>query len=34
MSPADQVFLHFFKDSTAGRAPNVQSVEIPYMYGG
>jgi len=30
----DQVFLQFFKDSIAGRTPNVQSVGISYMYGG
>jgi hypothetical protein len=30
----DQVFLQFVKDSVAGRAPNVQSVGISYMYGG
>jgi hypothetical protein len=30
----DQVFLQFVKDSIAGRAPNVQSVGISYMYGG
>jgi hypothetical protein len=29
----DQVFLHF-KDSVAGRTPNVQNVGISYMYGG
>ena len=28
----DQVFLQFIKDSMAGRAPNVQSVGISYMY--
>jgi hypothetical protein len=30
----DQVFLQFVKDSIAGRAPNVQSVGISYMYKG
>jgi hypothetical protein len=30
----DQVFLQFFKDSMAGRTPNVKSVGISYMYGG
>ncbi len=30
----DQVFLQFIKDSMAGRAPNVQSVGISYMYNG
>jgi hypothetical protein len=30
----DQVFLQFFKDSMAGRRPNVKSVGISYMYGG
>jgi hypothetical protein len=30
----DPVFLQFFKDSIAGRTPNVQSVGISYMYGG
>ena len=36
MSPAafDQVLLQFIKDSIAGRAPNVQSVGISYLYGG
>ena len=31
---SDQVFLQFFKDSMAGRTPNVKSVGISYMYGG
>lgn len=30
----DKVFLQFFKDSIAGRTPNVKSVGISYMYGG
>src|ERR1700677_2354325 len=30
----DQVFLQFFKDSIAGRTPNLKSVGISYMYGG
>jgi hypothetical protein len=30
----DQVFLQFVKDCLAGRAPNVGSVGISYMYGG
>jgi hypothetical protein len=30
----DQVFLQFFKDSMAGRTPNVKSIGISYMYGG
>jgi hypothetical protein len=30
----DQVFLQFFKDSMAGRTPNVKSVGISYMCGG
>ena len=30
----DQAFLQFFKDSIAGRTPNVHSVGISYMYGG
>ena len=30
----DQVFLQFFKDSFAGRTPNLQNIGIAYMYGG
>ena len=30
----DHAFLQFFKDSIAGRTPNVHSVGISYMYGG
>jgi hypothetical protein len=30
----DQVFLQFIKDSIAGRAPNLQSIGISYMYRG
>ena len=30
----DHAFLQFFKDSIAGRTPNLQSVGISYMYGG
>jgi hypothetical protein len=30
----DQVFLQFYKDTHAGRAPNVQNVGVSYMYMG
>ena len=30
----DQVFLQFFKDSMAGRTPNLKRIGISYMYGG
>jgi hypothetical protein len=30
----DKVFLQFFKDSFAGRTPNLQNIGISYMYGG